>query len=145
MDLTCRRRRNRFAAEHYRQAGDLEGARKLARQNLAAFSGHEDQQTPIVTNAGGCGAMLASYDHLLSDDPDFSELADKFSARVRDVSQQLETVEIQRRPNAAAETVTYDASCHLLYGQHAGEAPLGMIEAIDRWPHASGRIESVAA
>ena len=111
-------------------AGDLEGARKLARQNLAAFSAVEGTQ--IVTNAGGCGAMLASYDHLLSDDPEFSELAHTFSARVRDVSQQLETVEIQRRPNAVAETVTYDASCHLLYGQHAGEAPLRMIEAIDQ-------------
>src|SRR6185503_845058 len=26
--------------------------------------------------------------------------------------------------------VTYDASCHLLYGQHAGEAPLKMLGAL---------------
>jgi glycolate oxidase iron-sulfur subunit len=26
--------------------------------------------------------------------------------------------------------VTYDASCHLLYGQHAGEAPLKIIGAV---------------
>ena len=26
--------------------------------------------------------------------------------------------------------VTYDASCHLLYGQHAGEAPLKMVGSI---------------
>ena len=38
-------------------AGDLEGARKLARQNIAAFN----SDTPIVTNAGGCGAMLTTY------------------------------------------------------------------------------------
>ena len=62
----------------------------------------------------------------------FAEPAHRFSARVRDVSQQLETVEIKRRPNAAAETVTYDASCHLLYGQHAGEAPLRIIGAVDQ-------------
>ena len=103
-------------------AGDLEGARKLARQNLRAFAGSE---TPIVTNAGGCGAMLASYGHLLHD-----EEAIQFSQRVRDVSQQLATGEIRRGVSVGSEKTTYDASCHLLYGQHAGEASLRMLEAI---------------
>lgn len=77
-------------------AGDLEGARRLARLNIAAFETKADYQTsPIVTNAGGCGAMLASYAHLLSEDTAFAERARRFSARVRDVSQQLETVEIK--------------------------------------------------
>src|SRR5205085_3129289 len=38
--------------------GDIEGARRLARQNIEAFA--DDNATPIVTNAGGCGAMLAA-------------------------------------------------------------------------------------
>jgi glycolate oxidase iron-sulfur subunit len=112
-------------------AGDLEGARALARRNIAAFAAGEKQTAPVVTNAGGCGAMLVSYSHLLSDDPIFAEPARKFSARVRDVSQQLETVDLKQAEPAGAESVTYDASCHLLYGQHAAEAPLKMIDAID--------------
>ncbi len=28
------------------------------------------------------------------------------------------------------QAVTYDSSCHLLYGQHAGEAPLQMLGAV---------------
>src|SRR5947199_195888 len=44
-------------------AGDLEGARELARRNVEAFEVGGD--APVVTNAGGCGAMLASYAHLL--------------------------------------------------------------------------------
>jgi glycolate oxidase iron-sulfur subunit len=32
--------------------------------------------------------------------------------------------------SAAGVRVTYDASCHLLYGQHAGEAPLKMVGSI---------------
>jgi glycolate dehydrogenase iron-sulfur subunit len=103
-------------------AGDLEGARKLARQNIRAFA---DSSDPIVTNAGGCGAMLASYGHLLDD-----EEAIQFSGRVRDVGQQLATGEIRQGASVGNETTTYDLSCHLLYGQHAGEASLRMLEAI---------------
>ena len=103
-------------------AGDLEGARGLARQNIRAFSGSEQ---PIVTNAGGCGAMLASYGHLLHE-----EAAIQFSLRVRDVGQQLATQEIKSGAAIGDERVTYDVSCHLLYGQHAGEASLKMLDAI---------------
>src|SRR6185369_1795675 len=69
------------------------------------------------------------YSHLLSDDAAFAEDARRFSARVRDVSQQLETGDIKEAPSASEQSVTYDASCHLLYGQHAGEAPLKIVSA----------------
>jgi glycolate oxidase iron-sulfur subunit len=109
-------------------AGDLEGARSLARRNIAAFD--DSQNLPIVTNAGGCGAMLSTYGHLLADDPLFRERAHKFSSRVRDVSQQLENVKLKDGSGRVLETATYDASCHLLYGQHATEAPLKLLRGI---------------
>lgn len=112
-------------------AGDLKGARILARRNIAAFdAAATNQSPPVITNAGGCGAMLASYGHLLAGDELFAERAGKFSARVRDVSQQLETVEIKKGAGEIEPAVTYDSSCHLLYGQHAGEAPLKIVGAI---------------
>jgi glycolate oxidase iron-sulfur subunit len=68
--------------------------------------------------------MLASYGHLLDDDKGAA-----FSRRIRDVSQQLET-----RPMLKGapidERTTYDTSCHLLYGQHAGESSLRMLTSI---------------
>ncbi len=103
-------------------AGDLEGARILARQNIQAF---ETSDAPIITNAGGCGAMLASYGHLLHD-----KTANEFSKRVRDISQQLETVAMRCGENIDANRVTYDTSCHLLYGQHAGDASLKTLKSI---------------
>lgn len=109
-------------------AGDLAGARVLARKNIKAFSVNEG--LPIVTNAGGCGAMLASYGHLLSDDETFAVAARTFSERIRDVSQQLELVGSKPGASVTTEPITYDASCHLLYGQHAGEAPLQMLAGI---------------
>ena len=112
-------------------AGDLEGARILARRNIAAFdSKGAIEDASVVTNAGGCGAMLASYAHLLAGDESFAERARKFSARVRDVSQQLETVELENVAGGTNQLVTYDASCHLLYGQHAAEAPLKIVSAM---------------
>ena len=112
-------------------AGDLEGARILARRNIAAFGeGEPNQSAPVITNAGGCGAMLASYGHLLSGDEFFAEQARSFSARVRDISQQLEPVDIKSGIVGIEQTVTYDSSCHLLYGQHAGEAPLKLVSAV---------------
>ena len=111
-------------------AGDLEGARTLARQNIAAFTDEGNQSKPIISNAGGCGAMLVSYAHLLAEDGAFAERARSFSARVRDISQQLQTVEIKTGATVTEDSVTYDSSCHLLYGQHAGEAPLKMVDAV---------------
>lgn len=109
-------------------AGDLEGARNLARQNIEAFDGAPD--APIITNAGGCGAMLLTYAHLLAGDEPFRDGARKFSGRIRDVSQLLESIEPKQGAALNAEATTYDASCHLLNGQHAGDAPLRLLKAI---------------
>ena len=105
-------------------AGDLEGARELARRNIAAFN----SGSPIITNAGGCGAMLATYGNLLANDQSFAKAAANFSSRVRDVSQQLQTCEVRPVSMATGKKhVTYDTSCHLLYGQKAGEASQEML------------------
>jgi glycolate oxidase iron-sulfur subunit len=109
-------------------AGDMEGARMLARRNVEAFE--REGSAPVVTNAGGCGAMLAAYAHLLSRDEEFSERARSFSARVRDVSQQLAATGIREGAPLDDVSVTYDASCHLLHGQKAQVEPLRVLGAI---------------
>lgn len=107
-------------------AGDLEGARELARMNIAAF----DSNDPIITNAGGCGAMLTTYGHLFANDENLAERAASFSARVRDVSKQLATSGMRPAHSTAETCVTYDTSCHLLYGQHSGETSERMLRAV---------------
>jgi glycolate oxidase iron-sulfur subunit len=108
-------------------AGELDGARTLARQNIDAF-GEGDQ--PVITNAGGCGAMLASYGHLLAGDQKYAARAQAFSARVRDIGQQLEAIGFRNGAPIGVERTTYDASCHLLHGQHASTSSLQMLWAI---------------
>jgi glycolate oxidase iron-sulfur subunit len=108
-------------------AGELEGARILARQNIDAFGAGGEA---IVTNAGGCGAMLASYGHLLADDEKYAARAHAFSARVCDIGQHLEASGFRNGSAIGVERTTYDASCHLLHGQHASAASLQMLWAI---------------
>ena len=107
-------------------AGDLDGARELARRNIAAF----DSKAAIITNAGGCGAMLTTYAHLFANDDTLAEKAAHFSARVRDVSQQLATSGMRNAPSPTNCSVTYDTSCHLLYGQRGGEASEKMLRTV---------------
>jgi len=111
-------------------AGDLEGARKLARQNIEAFGKGDDIVAPIVANAGGCGAMLVSYSHLLANDEKYAESARAFSARVRDIGQQLEAIGFRNGVALGSKRTTCDTSCHLLHGQHGADASLQMLWAI---------------
>ncbi|MBI3457191.1 MAG: 4Fe-4S dicluster domain-containing protein [Candidatus Rokubacteria bacterium] len=101
--------------------GDRAGARRLARANVAAFTGPEW----VVTNAAGCGAALRDYGHLLGDDRHASELA----ARVRDVSELLAAALPEPR-HPLALTVTYHEPCHLAHGQRVREAPRTILRTI---------------
>ncbi len=103
-------------------AGLRDEARGLARTNVAAFG---DDDTPIVVNSAGCGAMLKEYGHLV----DVPEEGKRFAARVRDVSELL--AERGPRPGAPLDvTVAYDPPCHLLHAQRIAEPPERMLRAI---------------
>ena len=108
-------------------AGDLEGARGLARANIAAFEASGAEFVGI--NSAGCGAMCKEYGHLLADDPKWAERAAAVAARVRDVSELL----VAAGPVAATGApmrVAYDAPCHLLHAQRIAEAPLRVLASI---------------
>jgi glycolate oxidase iron-sulfur subunit len=108
-------------------AGDLENARKLARNNIDAFekSGAEF----IAVNAAGCGAMMKEYGHLLHDDPQYAERAANLEKKVRDISELLAAAgPIPGSPLPLR--VTYDAPCHLVHAQRVTLPPLAVLAAI---------------
>ena len=98
-------------------AGDDEGARALARENLAAF---RDTEGPIVVNSAGCGAMLKEYAHLLDD-------AAEFSARVKDIS---ELAGPSHKSASRDLVAVYDAPCHLQHAQRIHAQPLAMLKSV---------------
>jgi glycolate oxidase iron-sulfur subunit len=109
--------------------GDLEGARALARTNIAAFERLEVDA--IIVNAAGCGSTLKEYGHLLRADPTWATRAQAFAASVRDISEFLDgiglnTAGLGRLPLA----VTYQEPCHLAHAQRISAAPRRLLASI---------------
>jgi glycolate oxidase iron-sulfur subunit len=112
--------------------GELELARRLARQNIDQFP--PDQFDAILSNAGGCGSHLKHYGHILADDPRYRDRATLWDRKLKDVHEWL--MEIGLTPPAANGapplTVTYHESCHLAHGQKITTQPRQLLRAI---PH----------
>jgi glycolate oxidase iron-sulfur subunit len=115
-------------------AGDLAGARELARANTAAFD--ESGASVIVTNAAGCGAMLESYGHLLADDPAWAERAARVAGAAQDISEVVASALAKDATTLVAPTsrsrtrVAYDPPCHLYHAQRVTTPPLAMLGAV---------------
>lgn len=117
-------------------SGEKDVAKRLARDNIKAFKAAGVDY--IVSNAGGCGALLIEYDHLLHDDPEWADEAKWFADRVKDVSQIV--VEQGRIPRFGANademaandtlTITYQDSCHLRNVMRSGNAPRQLMKQI---------------
>jgi glycolate oxidase iron-sulfur subunit len=110
-------------------AGLREEARRLARRNLDALA--EGGYDAILSNAAGCGSTLKEYGELLEGDPEYAARAREFSGRMRDVTEFLASIELNRagmRPLPV--TVTYQDSCHLAHGQRIRTAPRSLLEAV---------------
>ncbi|MFO7168922.1 MAG: heterodisulfide reductase-related iron-sulfur binding cluster [Chloroflexota bacterium] len=109
--------------------GDLEGARELARRNIAAFEGLGVDA--IIVNAAGCGSTLKEYGHLLHEDPEWAERAARFAAKVKDVSEFLASIELNTADLRPLElTVTYQEPCHLAHAQRISAQPRKLLGAI---------------
>ena len=121
-------------------AGDLEGARHLARENIRAFEA--SGVDVVAVNAAGCGAVMKEYPHLLAGDEDYAQRGLALASRVRDVSELLgrEGLRVGARLPLA---VTYDAPCHLLHAQKVSEEPLFLLRSIPgvRLIHLAGHDE----
>jgi glycolate oxidase iron-sulfur subunit len=109
-------------------AGEGEGARALARTNIAAFE--RSAADVIVVNAAGCGAHLKGYGYLLRDDPAWRERAARFADRVRDVSEFLSDNLVATPRPLPGLTVAYQDACHLSHGQRVRAQPRALLRAV---------------
>ncbi len=109
-------------------AGVRDAARDLARANCRAF--HIDDFDALITNAAGCGSTLKEYSHLFPVDGSDRDSAEKFSVKVRDISEFLADLGLVAPLQPLPMRVTYQDSCHLVHGQKIREAPRKLIRAI---------------
>lgn len=109
-------------------SGEKDGAKQLAKENIIAFENVEADY--IISNAGGCGALLVDYGHLLKDDPEWAERAKAFSARVKDISEILVEVGMPKM-KLEPQTITYQDSCHLRNVMGTFSAPRKLLQSIE--------------
>ena len=108
--------------------GELERARALARETIAAFEA--SGEVPIVTNSAGCGSHMKEYANLFPEEPEWRERAERFSARVRDLSEVLSPqVSPAESSRSVQEPITYDDPCHLCHGQGVRGEPRALLDA----------------
>jgi glycolate oxidase iron-sulfur subunit len=109
-------------------AGEIEEAATLARRNIAAFE--NSGVDFVVHNAGGCGASLVEYDHLLHEEPVWADRAKHFASMIRDISQVISLCGGITERSEMPETVTYQRSCHMTNVQKVVAEPLQLIKGL---------------
>jgi len=107
-------------------------AEAFARRNIDTFLPKDGPVVDfIATNIAGCGAMLREYDVLLRDDPAYAARAKEFVRRVRDISEVLLDLGLDRKiEHPVRETVTYHDACHLAHAQKVTAPPRALLAAI---------------
>ena len=109
-------------------AGEAERGRQLARQNIDVFEPYDCDV--IIINSAGCGSNLKEYGHLLRDDALYATRAEAFSAKVKDVSEFLAGIELNREMGEVKFNVAYHDACHLFHGQKVKQQPRELLKAI---------------
>jgi glycolate oxidase iron-sulfur subunit len=107
--------------------GDIDYARKLARKNIEALEPTGD--AVVVVNSAGCGAAMKEYGDLLKDDAHFAERARRLSARIRDATEFVASLE-SRPAGSFPARVTYQDPCHLAHAQRIREQPRELLGAL---------------
>ena len=117
----------------YAHSGEMEDARALAKTNIDVFK--ELGVDYIVSNAGGCGALLIEYDHLLAQDEQYREDGKWFAERVIDISTLLvekgNPLEFADKSSQTEHVkVTYQDSCHLRNVMKGSSAPRTLMKNV---------------
>jgi glycolate oxidase iron-sulfur subunit len=109
-------------------AGVRDVARNLAWTNQDVFLSADFDA--IITNAAGCGSTLKEYPEFFAENDPSHQPAEKFSAKVKDVTQFLDELGLVAPLRSIPLRVTYQDSCHLCHGQQIREAPRKLIRAV---------------
>jgi glycolate oxidase iron-sulfur subunit len=109
--------------------GRLDLVQAQARHNIELFE--KTGVETIITDCATCGSTLKDYGHILADDPAWAGRASAFSARVRDVSEFLMSIPLEKPQGRIEGRVTYHDPCHLRRAQDVWKQPRALLQLID--------------
>jgi len=107
--------------------GDLDAARRLARETIVAFESGPTLDAIVVSSAG-CASAMKEYDRLFGAEPSWQRRAEAFTRKVQDFSEFL--VGLPWSPPTAGPPlrVAYDEPCHLLHAQRIQAPPRRLLQ-----------------
>jgi glycolate oxidase iron-sulfur subunit len=106
-------------------AGEEGAALELAKKTIDAFEG--TNVDAIVSNAAGCGSNIKDYAYLLRGDPAYADRARSFSAKCKDVSEILASLEPRAARHPLKLRVAFHDSCHLQHAQGVQSQPRALL------------------
>jgi len=109
--------------------GRLDLVREQAKHNIRIFE--EADVDEIITDCATCGSTLKEYGEFLKDDPEWADNAAYFSKNVRDVSEFLVEIQLEKPKGRIQERVTYHDPCHLRRAQNVWQQPREILKMID--------------
>jgi glycolate oxidase iron-sulfur subunit len=109
--------------------GKVERVQQQARHNIATFEKADVEF--IITDCATCGSTLKDYGKILADDPAWAERAAVFSIKVRDISEFLLSIPLEKPKCRLEARVTYHDPCHLRRGQGVWKQPRALLQMID--------------
>ncbi len=110
-------------------AGIRDLARALAHKNIDAFLA--EKFDAVITNAAGCGSVLKEYPQLFEEEEtDLLDRAKAFSARLKDVTEFLAGIDLNRELGIIKARATYQDPCHLGHAQRVRSAPRKLLAAV---------------
>ena len=108
--------------------GDHARALSMARRTIEVFEAA--RVDTVVVNTSGCGAHMKGYGALLAEDPAWAERAQRFAARVQDISELLAKAPLRGPLRAVPMTVTYHDPCHVVHGQKIKKEPRQLLAQV---------------
>lgn len=100
-----------------------------AKVNIEIFE--KEDMDVIVTDCATCGSKLREYGDILENDPIWSEKAKKFSSKIRDISEFLMSIPLEKPTGNIDARITYHDPCHLRRAQKVWKEPRALMQMID--------------
>jgi glycolate oxidase iron-sulfur subunit len=101
-------------------------AQALAKETITAFESCD----LVAVNAAGCGAAMKEYANFLRDDPAWAERAERFVAKVRDISELLAEAGSAAQRHPIPLKLAYHDACHLAHAQRVRTQPRALLEGV---------------
>jgi len=103
-------------------------AQAFARSLIDTFDQAEVEH--VVVNSAGCGSAMKEYGELLADDPAYAERAERFGAKVRDITELLVELGPVAPRHPVPVVLAYHDACHLAHAQGVRAAPRTLLNGV---------------